>query len=324
MRLYRPVPVCYAETMSPRGDSARGSRQPEVISSRENRWLQRFRAALAGERAEDEACVGIEGVRLVAEALRSEVEIEAILTSESGRTHLANITPATRLSARMLATSDKLFERVAGTKTPQGIAALVRPRTSALDDLLRGPGAALIVVMCGVQDPGNVGTILRTAEALGATGAAACAAGNLNTARIFSPKALRASAGAALRFPVVEGVAAPILLAQFRVSGVKTFSATSEIPGDDSRKSLAPWDIDLRAPVAIFVGNEGAGLPAEIERSTDGTVCIPLEAAHGANVESLNAATAAAILLYEAARQRGSATKNKEQRRAPAAHRINP
>jgi RNA methyltransferase, TrmH family len=309
--------------MRARSGASRSARQPEVITSRENRWLQRFRASLAGERDASETCVGIEGVRLVAEALRSEIEIEAILTSESGRAHLAKIGAVGRTSARLLATSDKLFEKIADTKTPQGIAALVRPRVSAFDDLLRGPGAALIVVMCGVQDPGNVGTILRTAEALGASGAAACAAGNLNTAHIFSPKVLRASAGAALRFPVVEGVSAAILLAQFRVSGVKTFSAASEALGDDAHKPLAPWEIDLRVPVAIFVGNEGAGLPPEITRSTDGTVGIPLAAARGTNVESLNAATAAAILLYETSRQRSTGIANNEQREPRAAHRIN-
>jgi TrmH family RNA methyltransferase len=301
---------------------ARGSRQLEVITSRENRWLRRFRAALAGERDRDEECVGIEGARLVEEALRSTLPIEAILTSESGRKHLAKLSQLSQSSTRILATSDRLFEQLAGTKTPQGIAALVQPQTAAFDDLVRGPGAPLIVVLCGVQDPGNVGTILRTAEALGASGAATCAAGSLHTAHIFSPKVMRASAGAALRFPTVEGVSASILLAQLRVSGVKSFAAASAIPDDDQPKLYAPWELDLREPAAIFVGNEGVGLPAEIERSTDARVRIPLAAARGANVESLNAATAAAILLYEAARQRGALTGSAEQHGLSAAHRT--
>ncbi len=315
--------------MRAKGGRSRDSRQPEIIASRENQWLQRFRAALAGARPRGETCVGIEGLRLVEEALRSDLEIEAILTSETGRKYLAKIAPQLKGASRLLATSDKLFERIADTTTPQGIAALVHPRTATFDDLVRGPAAALIVVLCGVQDPGNVGTILRTAEALGATGVAACSTGSLNTAHVFSPKVLRASAGAALRFPVLEGVAAPILLAQLRVSAVQILAAASAIPGDDARKSVAPWKIDFRKPVAIFVGNEGAGLPGEIEHSADRNVCIPLGAAHGTNVESLNAATAAAILLYEAARQRSAesnvvAADHVESRNLTAAHRVNP
>jgi RNA methyltransferase, TrmH family len=322
--LYRPEPVCYAENMRVRHGASHGARQPEILTSRDNQWLRRFRAALSGERARDEACVGIEGARLVEEALRSAIPIEAILTSESGRKYLSKIASGSQPSARILATSDKLFEQISDTKTPQGIAALVLPRAAGFDDLLPETGAALIIVMCGLQDPGNVGTILRAAEALGASGAVACAAGTLNTARIFSPKVMRASAGAVLRFPIVEGMAAPVLLAQFRMSGVKTFAAASTIFADDARKASAPWETNLREPVAIFIGNEGAGLPAEIERSTDGLLRIPLAAAQGANVESLNAATAASILLYEAARQRSAVTVEPgKQRESSAAHRIN-
>ena len=101
-----------------------------------------------------------------------------------------------------------------------------------LDDLLRG--TPLVLLMAGVQDPGNVGALVRTAEALGATGAAACSAGGIGTANPFGPKALRASAGAALRLPILRGVATPILLAQLRVAGVRVYAASSgcsECPG---------------------------------------------------------------------------------------------
>ena len=106
----------------------------------------------------------------------------------------------------MLRTTDKLFEGVAGTEAPQGVAALFRQRAWGFDDVLRGPGAMrgsspLVVVLAAVQDPGNVGTILRSAEAFGATGAVA----TRGTADPWSPKALRASAGSALRLPVLRG-----------------------------------------------------------------------------------------------------------------------
>ncbi|HJY85300.1 MAG TPA: RNA methyltransferase, partial [Candidatus Acidoferrales bacterium] len=187
-------------------------------------------------------------------------------------------------------------------QTPQGIAALVFPRVASFDDLVRG--CPLVVVLVGVQDPGNVGAILRTAEAFGATGAATCAWGGLGTANPLSPKALRASAGSALRLPLVQRVAAPVLLAQLRVTGVKLYAASPRKHSSANQKgrALHPWEADLRGPSALLVGNEGAGLPLELQSSADALVRIPLES----GVESLNAAVATSVLLYEAARQRGS------------------
>jgi RNA methyltransferase, TrmH family len=169
------------------------------------------------------------------------------------------------------------------------------------------------VVLAGVQDPGNVGTLLRTAEAFGASGAAACSAGGIGTANPFEPKALRASAGSALRLPILRGVAAPLLLAQLRVAAVRIYAACPEehfpAPAGSSGKVLAPWQADWRAPAALLIGNEGAGLPAELARSADAIVRIPQAAAPeaGVPIDSLNAAVAGGILLYEAARQRGLA-----------------
>ncbi len=281
--------------------------QPELLSSRDNRWLKRFAAALAGKPGAVEKSVGIEGVRLVDEALRSSIPIEAILVSETGRKHLARLTSALDSATRVLATTDRLFRQVAGTESPQGVAALVLPRRASFDDLVRGHGEPLVIVLAGVQDPGNVGTILRTAEALGASGVATCSAGVLGTAHAFSPKVVRASAGAAFRLPVAEGLSSAILLAQFRVAGIRILAATSTA---ETRDATPPWQLDLRGPIAFFIGNEGAGLPGEIERAADVCVRIPLAAArglHAEKVESLNAATASAILLYEAARQRSGA-----------------
>ena len=147
-----------------------------------------------------------------------------------------------------------------------------------------------MVVLVEVQDPGNVGTIVRSAEAFGATGLAA----TRGTANPFSPKALRASAGSALRLPVLAGASAPVLLTQLRASGVRIFAASSE-------RGAAPHESNLRAAAALLIGNEGGGLPPEVERSADARIRIPV----AAPVESLNAAVAASVLLYEAARQRG-------------------
>jgi TrmH family RNA methyltransferase len=167
-----------------------------------------------------------------------------------------------------------------------------------------------------VQDPGNVGTIIRTAAAFGATGAVTSASGQSGTASPFSPKALRASAGAALHLPILPGMSLPILLTQLRIANVRTLATSAhgkEVPPSVGAQHaaphlgkavevLAPWEVNWCESVALLVGNEGTGLPEEVERSADARIRIPM--AHG--VDSLNAAAAAAVLFYEAARQRNS------------------
>ena len=171
--------------------------QPSLISSRENRWVQRFRPLLPA-RVNRGGWSGIEGVRLVEEALRSELPVEAILVSETAASASSGFCPHCE-PIRASGDDRSNFRGVAGAEAPQGIAALVRPKVASFDDLLEC-GPPLVVVLVGMQDPGNTGTILRTAEAMGADGVAACRAGSIGAAHPFSPKVLRASAGSAFRF----------------------------------------------------------------------------------------------------------------------------
>ena len=303
----------------PAGDSA-------PITSRDNRWLKEFRLALRGGVPTPSGCCGVEGVRLVEEALGSGCRIEAVLFSESGERHRPRLAPfvnRAEMAFPVLRTSDRLFEGIADTEHPQGVAALVQPRTAELNDLLHPSSRAvspttnaltgvtpLLVILVGVQDPGNVGAIVRTAAAFGATGVATCSSGQSGTANPFGPKALRASAGAALHLPILAGMSLPILLAQLRIGGVRTLaSSVRELSDAQEGKNpaappLLPWEVDWREPVALLVGNEGAGLPEEAERSADARVRIPM----ATTSESLNAAAAAAVLFYEAARQRNLLT----------------
>jgi RNA methyltransferase, TrmH family len=210
--------------------------------------------------------------------------------------------------SRILRTTDKLFANAAGTETPQGIAALFRAPKWEFEDILRGTAdengafsgtSPLVVVMAGVQDPGNVGTIVRSAEAFGATGVVA----TRGTADPWSPKALRASAVSALRLPVLRGIAVSVLLAQLKMARLNIIAASGR--GLDSSQTGSGASVaypDLRAPSAIFVGNEGAGLAREVLHSADGAISIPMHP----SVESLNAGVAASIALFEAARQRNS------------------
>jgi TrmH family RNA methyltransferase len=292
---------------------ARGARVARtasaVLTSRDNRWLKQFRMALRGGISTESGFVGVEGVRLAEEALRSGCRIGAVLFSESGeryRERLAPFIARPEIAFAVLRTTDRLFEGLADTEHPQGVAALVEPRSATFYDLLHVPEGAcspLVVVLAGVQDPGNVGTILRTAVAFGATGAAITASGQNGTASPYSPKALRASAGAALHLSILAGTALPILLTQLKVAGFRTLASSAHEGEDGEQKVLAPWEVDWCKPSALLVGNEGSGLPVEVERSADARIRIPM--ARG--VESLNAAAAAAVLFYEAARQRNSA-----------------
>jgi TrmH family RNA methyltransferase len=299
----------------PAGSTARQSDKgtATVIASRENRWLKRFRNALAGEHGEA-GIVGVEGVRMVEAALGSGHPVEALLVSESGMRHLPRIAPVLTSAVPMLRTSDKLFASVADTKTPQGIAALVCLRPATVESLTAG--TVLLVLLVGVQDPGNVGTIIRAAEAFGASGAATCPADRIGTADPFGPKALRASSGSALRLPIVSGVSPTILLAQLKMSGMKIYAAVA--PPEDSKNKgskydsplFCPWDIDWKTPAAVLIGNEGAGLPADLVRAADTRIYIPQVAGTTTvGIESLNAAMAASVLLYEAMRQRNTGRK---------------
>jgi TrmH family RNA methyltransferase len=280
------------------------------ITSRDNQWLKRFRACLGGEEGGD-GIVGVEGVRLVEAALGSGLPIEALLLSESGERHMARLSGSIAAELQILRTTDRLFAGIADTQTPQGMAALVRPKVATVEDVLKG--VALVAVLVGVQDPGNVGTILRAAEAFGATGVATCSDAGVGTANPLAPKAMRASAGSALRLPILRGMSCAILLAQLRFSGVKLYAAVRDSKAHLSRQSgsfpplVRPWEADWKSPVAVLIGNEGAGLGEEIVRACDARVSIPQrESGKTGGVESLNAAMAGSVLLYEAMRQRGA------------------
>jgi len=336
-RVYASACVCYACYMArqlPSGKKLHDAHEPETdtsrerstarimpvqtdsITSRDNKWLKKFRAALRGTGPGQGEPIALEGPKLVEEGVRAGLETEALLVSETGERQLERILRAASDSesgiarSRIFRTTDKLFESVAGTETPQGIAALFRAREWNFDDVLRGRAdsggayrsdAPLVIVMAAVQDPGNVGTIVRSAEAFGASGVIA----TRGTADPWSPKALRASAGSALRLPLLRGMAAPVLLAQLRIAGVKILAAGTKLDDGSIPKSVNvdTFMADMRGACAIFIGNEGGGLPSEVEHAADNWISIAMNE----DVESLNAGVAASVILFEAARQRRGA-----------------
>jgi TrmH family RNA methyltransferase len=215
----------------------------------------------------------------VEEALRSRCRVAAILASDSAASDAERIAGSTDI----VYLSDVLFQSIAATETSQGVMALVEPPKFGLETVFAGQ--ALAVVLDGIQDPGNAGTILRASEAFGATGAVLLK----GTVNPYNPKAVRASAGSLFRLPVVAGVDTSVL-----ILALKDTTLYAAMPRAEQLASQA----DFVRACAIAIGSEGRGVGQEVQARAQG-VRIPTR-----SVESLNASVAAGVLLYEAARQR--------------------
>lgn len=266
------------------------TRDSKRISSRDNSLLRQARAVRDGK---DDQLIFVEGLRLCEEALQSGLTIQAVIYSEEiarkerAGTLLDELSKVCDLFGEV---NDSLLASVSFTKTPQGIIVLAeRPASGAAQLEANESRPQLVVIMDGINNPVNVGAILRSAEAAGATGVIATA----QTADPFSPKALRGAMGSAFRLPIWIGATYADALAWCAERKIKTVCA-------DVEASTRHTELDWKLPTALIVGRESTGLSSEQVRMADETVTIPM---HG-SVESLNVGVAAAILLYEAARQR--------------------
>jgi TrmH family RNA methyltransferase len=259
----------------------------EVPISDKNPLLKQVRRAVArGSLTEDGYAVA-EGFHLLEEALASDCEIRAAIVSESVKSAVAAHVRGLKRT-RVVAVSDAVFSELATTEATQGVIALVRPPGWTVDQLMRG--RALVVVLDGLQDPGNAGAILRAAEAFGATGAAFLK----GTVNPYNPKCLRASAGSVFRLPVVAALDESLLLAAMEQRRLHLYAA---MPRAETLLSGA----NLAGRCAIVIGGEGRGVSQKLQARAE-ALRIPTS-----GVESLNAAVAAGVLLYEAWRQRTAA-----------------
>lgn len=264
-----------------------------MITSRDNPLLRRARAVRDGKIDES---IFVEGLRLCEEALVSGLNIEAVIHSEeiARRERAAELLEKLGQACGKLASVDeKLLASVSYTRTPQGIVLLAsRPASDEIHFKAKQPSLPLLVVLHGINNPVNVGAILRTAEAAGVTGVVATA----NTADPFAPRALRGAMGSAFRLPVWRGARFPEVVAWCAAQGIRTIGA-------DAEGSKSHTEVDWRGACALIVGPESTGLSSgEIDLAGE-VVRIPMQG----SVESLNVAVAAGILLYEAMRQRGDA-----------------
>jgi RNA methyltransferase, TrmH family len=276
----------------------------EKITSRHNPLVKRFRRVRAmGERQH----VFLEGVRLIEDAINTGAHFESVAFTaelESSERGAALLDSLRRVQCRGALVSKQVMEAIADTQTPQGVAALVSRPYIELDDLFSN-SPDLLVIADELQDPGNLGTIIRTAEAAGANG--------LITTRYtvdpFNDKAIRASMGSALRLPVVTGASRADIAARCRDHKIKIIASRAApgpaqgIIGDAARTERVKLctEVDMTVPIALIVGREATGIPESAQSEADEFVHIRM----AKGVESLNVAAAVAILLYEAGRQRG-------------------
>ena len=285
----------------------------EKITSRQNPLVKRFRRVRAGT---EHHLLFLEGVRLIEDAIKAGVRFESIaFTSalEATDRGLALMDTLQNVPCRGAHVSPQVMEGIADTESPQGVAAIIsRPHFEVEDVFEARP--QLVVIADQLQDPGNLGSLIRTAEAAGATG--------LITTRYtvdpFNHKALRASMGGALRLPVAIGVPAREVAELCNERGVKLIASRAARP--EPRNTIEDaalletvrtyTDVDFNRPIGLILGREASGVSEDVASHADEFIHIPM--AEG--VESLNVAAAGAIILYEVARQRGfkSRTTGKE------------
>ena len=266
------------------------TRPIRIVQSRQNARVKELRAAFAAGSRTARGLVAIEGEHLLQEAVTSGLEIATVFIRTGREALLDRI--RLQEGTEIVALPPEVFVSAVHSESPQGIAALVQPPGFQLEQVLGGP-QPLLVIAAVLQDPGNLGSLIRSAEAFGATGYFTLP----GTVSLENQKTLRASAGSIFRFPGIalsgSGFCADDLFTTLDQRNIRTIAAVA-VQGEPITQ------FDLSQPCALIIGNEGSGIPAEILRRADARVTIPTPGP----VESLNAAIAGSILLYEAARQR--------------------
>ena len=262
----------------------------EPIRSRKNAIVAQMRA-LRGAR--DGGLLFLEGRKLVAEALSSGLSLDVLVCTPEAEAE-AGVKRLMKKAKRCVIVTEGVFAAFSDVECPQGVlAAVKRPEWSWTDLTKRGPGP--IIILDGLQHPGNMATVVRTAEAAGAAGIVT----TKESARIFSPKALRGAAGSSLRLPCLEHRLPREIAEKIKSAGYRILLAAAAGPG---KNSVSYEQTDWSRPCAVVFGREGQGVSAaDWKGLAQEYVHIPMRAPS----ESLNVASAAAVILYEAARRRG-------------------
>lgn len=258
------------------------------VTSSANSLLKRIRLLHSASGRQKEERFLIEGAKLFDEAVKHGVTMDDVVISQSFYERGFDRHDLDEVVSKVTVVDDKLFAGLATTETPQGLVAVAHLKPGKIDDIFGGT-APLVVIADRVQDPGNLGTMMRTALALGATGMI-LTKGSVDA---FNPKVVRSAAGSLFALPFAEGLSIDEGIAMCRGRGLNilAFSAAGTIDLSE---------VDLKKPSALVLGNEANGLDERAEELADSVVSIPMADAS----ESLNVAIANAIALYEASSQR--------------------
>jgi TrmH family RNA methyltransferase len=259
--------------------------RPRSITSTKNPLVQRFRAAAAGE---EEFVVFAEGQKLVQEAVDAGAPVIAAMVSPRLREKALG-EQLKKCADEFFDVTDEVLERASALETHQGVAVLFAKRKWEDEDLLRGKTAPLVLCAAGVRDPGNLGALLRSSEAAGASGVITLKGG----ADPFRDKAVRGSMGSVFRLPIRHGLDAQGVIAFAKQHGLQIVTAESN--GDVEYTA-----VDMKRPTLLVLGAEASGVSPALAQAANVRASIPLTQ----SVESLNVAVAAGVLLYEARRQR--------------------
>ena len=261
---------------------------PPAITSSSNRRIHRLKTLLRRSSMDGDYLAVVEGPKLVREALGSGLEVEEVFVAASKLSGFSAEDWVGRTRGELCSVSDRLFHALSDTVASQGILATVRVPVAPLESLLTGNPFFLIAHQ--LQDPGNLGTIIRSAEAFGVTALLF----TTNTVNPLNPKAIRASAGSVFRLPIAGQLAPGSLADRLRQRRIRLMATVPDGPIDFRQASY-------RGGVALVVGSEGQGIPEGLG-AFDAQIRVPT----AGDVESLNVAAATAIVLCEAARQRAS------------------
>jgi TrmH family RNA methyltransferase len=280
----------------------------KTITSRQNPLVTSFRTARS--ECSPRRHLLLDGIRLIDDAQATKIPIEVALFSatalRAGDRRLTKLADTlARSGSEVLAASESVIEAVSPVRKPSGVVALATYRAYPLDRIITEVGSGLVVAAVGVQDPGNVGAIIRAAD--GGSARAVIATGG--SADPFGWRALRGAMGSSLRLPVAIVDDLPALIVAARERGAKVVAT---VP----RGGAGLYETDLTGPRLLLVGQEGAGLEHTVNSSADLRVSIPMQR----QVDSLNVSIAAALIIYEARRQtlrrrRGGDLRSRSQRR---------
>lgn len=251
----------------------------KVITSRDNPIYREVVRLLRKKYRDETGNYLVEGIKPLMDALNMGLSFERIFVREGSDTGMTGL-PRDALTGL----SAGLFDRLSDTENSQGVIAVAKRRDMDMERFLHESDEGNILIMDRLQDPGNVGTVIRTAEAAGAAGIIAMK----GTVDVYSPKVVRAAAGSLHRMPVLVGLSEDQLSELIGAGGWK-LAVTSVENGEDC------FDVSVEDKVALVIGSEGAGVSEELISRADIRLMIPMEG----NIESLNAAVAAGILMYQ-------------------------